>query len=53
MNLERLEKMDQRLSAIEADVNQGRGISKVMLPFWTAAISAIVAGILTYLGLKK
>ena len=44
----KLTHIDERLSAIEADANQGRGIAKMIWPFW----AAMIAGIATYIGIK-
>jgi len=44
----KLESIDARLKVIEADANQGRGIVKMLWPFW----AALIAGVATYIGIK-
>ena len=44
----RVESIDVRIKLIEAESNQGRGILKVLWPFWTAIIAAGA----TYIGIK-
>ena len=51
--LERMEKMDQRLSVIEANTNQNLGIAKLLSPIWAALIAVAITGTAAYLGFKK
>ena len=51
--LERMEKMDQRLSIIEANNNQNIGVGKLLTPLWTAIISIVFTGFAAYIGFKK
>jgi vacuolar-type H+-ATPase subunit E/Vma4 len=41
--LERMEKMDERLSKLESDNNQNKGMGKFVVPFFTAIITGLVA----------
>jgi tetrahydromethanopterin S-methyltransferase subunit G len=51
--LERLERMDDRVSALEADSNRVKGIGSMALPIWTAVVSSAIAVVLAYFGFKK
>jgi type VI protein secretion system component VasF len=51
--LERLERMDDRISTLEADANRAKGIGSLALPIWSAAVGAAIAVILAYFGFKK
>jgi len=51
--LERMEKMDQRLSAIEANTNQNIGVARLLSPIWAALIAIAVTATGAYLGFKK
>ena len=41
--LERMEKMDERLSSLESDNNQNKGMGKFVVPFFTAIVTGLVA----------
>lgn len=41
--LERMEKIDARLTSLEADSNQGKGFGRLTIPFFTALIGGAVA----------
>jgi len=41
--LERMEKIDERLSIVEADNNQNKGMGRFVVPFFTAVVTGLVA----------
>lgn len=51
--LERMEKMDQRLSVVEANNNQNIGIGRILSPVWSGFAGATIAIVLAYFGFKK
>jgi len=51
--LERMEKMDQRVSVLEASNNQNIGIGRLLSPMWGAIVGAFGALIIAYINFKK
>lgn len=41
--LERMEKIDERLTVVEADNNQNKGMGRFVVPFFTAVVTGLVA----------
>jgi ribosome-interacting GTPase 1 len=51
--LERMEKLDMRVYALEASSNQSIGIGKMLSPIWSGFAGATIAIVLAYFGFKK
>lgn len=51
--LEHMEKINQRLSVIEARSNQNIGVARLLSPIWAVLLAFVVTATGAYLGFKK